>query len=156
MVSRNLELFPKLIVGLWSDRLIRMRAADAAEKVTRKNPELLAPYRKELLGWLGEIEEQELRWQLARHGSEPSAASSRVIPRTSTIGLQVRLVTARARCALSPRRGATPRVCGRRHRADEPPRGTGFCLLPPSPTPRAGPAAFRPRSREFEPPWRPS
>ncbi|MGB8730298.1 MAG: hypothetical protein WCC99_03560 [Candidatus Sulfotelmatobacter sp.] len=66
MVSKNLQLFPKLIVGLWSkDRLVRMRAADAAEKVTRKNPELLAPYRKELLGLLGETKEQELRWHLA-------------------------------------------------------------------------------------------
>jgi len=36
-----------------------------AEKVTRKNPELLAPYRKELLGLLGETMEQELRWHLA-------------------------------------------------------------------------------------------
>jgi hypothetical protein len=42
-----------------------MRAADVAEKVTRKNPELLAPYRKELLGLLGETMEQELRWHLA-------------------------------------------------------------------------------------------
>ena len=42
-----------------------MRAADAAEKVTRKNPELLAPYRKELLGLLGETMEQELGWHLA-------------------------------------------------------------------------------------------
>ena len=66
MISKNLQLFPKLIVGLWSkDRLVRMRAADAAEKVTRKNPELLAPYRKELLGLLGETKEQELRWHLA-------------------------------------------------------------------------------------------
>ena len=66
MVSRNLQLFPKLVLSLWSkDPLIRMGAADAAEKVTRKNPELLAPYRKELLGLLGETKEQELRWHLA-------------------------------------------------------------------------------------------
>jgi len=66
MVGNNLRLFPELIVGLWSkDPLIRMRAADAAEKVTRKNAELLAPYRKELLGLLGETKEQELRWHLA-------------------------------------------------------------------------------------------
>jgi len=66
IVSKNVQLFPTLIVGLWSkDPLIRMRAADAAEKVTRKNPELLAPYKKELLGLLGETEEQELRWHLA-------------------------------------------------------------------------------------------
>ena len=42
-----------------------MRAADAAEKITRKKPELLTPYRKELLGLLGETMEQELRWHLA-------------------------------------------------------------------------------------------
>ena len=66
MVSKNLQLFPKLIVGLCSrDPLVRMRAADAAEKVTRKNPELLAPYRKELLRLLGDTKEQELRWHLA-------------------------------------------------------------------------------------------
>jgi len=66
MVSKNLPLFSKLIVGLWSqDPLVRMRAADAAEKVTRKNPELLTPYRKELLGLLGEAREQGLRWHLA-------------------------------------------------------------------------------------------
>jgi hypothetical protein len=66
MVSKNLQLFPKLMVGLWSkDPLVRMRAADAAEKVTRRNPELLTPYRKELLGLLTETIEQELRWHLA-------------------------------------------------------------------------------------------
>src|SRR6516225_10898002 len=66
-VSNNLQqLFPRLIVGLWSkDPLVRMRAADAAEKVTRRNPELLTPYRKELLGLLTETIEQELRWHLA-------------------------------------------------------------------------------------------
>ena len=66
-VSNNLQqLFPRLIVGLWSkDPLIRMRSADAAEKVTRKNPELLTPYRKELLGLLDETEDKELRWHLA-------------------------------------------------------------------------------------------
>jgi len=66
MVSENPQLFPELIVGLWSkDAVIRMRAADAAEKVTQRSPELLAPYRKELLGLLGETKEQELRWHLA-------------------------------------------------------------------------------------------
>src|SRR5215470_8998926 len=66
MVSENLQLFPELIAGLWSkDPLVRMRAADAAEKVTRKNPQLLIPYKKELLGLLAEAREQELRWHLA-------------------------------------------------------------------------------------------
>ena len=52
--------------GLWSeDPLVRMRAADAAEKVTRKNPDLLRPYEKELLGLMSEAKEPELRWHLA-------------------------------------------------------------------------------------------
>ena len=65
-VSRNPGLFPKLMEGLWSeDPLVRMRAADAAEKVTRKNPDLLRPYEKELLGLMSEAKEPELRWHLA-------------------------------------------------------------------------------------------
>ncbi len=66
MVSKNPKLFPMLIAGLWSESpLVRMRAADATEKVTRRNRELLRPYKKELLGLLAEAKEQELRWHLA-------------------------------------------------------------------------------------------
>jgi len=66
MVSKNPRLFPNLIAGLWSeDPLVRMRAADAAEKVTRNHPELLQSYKNELLGLMAEANEQELRWHLA-------------------------------------------------------------------------------------------
>jgi HEAT repeat protein len=66
MVGKAPELFPELIAGLWSeDALVRMRAADAAEKVTRKNGELLLPYKRELLGLMAETGQQELRWHLA-------------------------------------------------------------------------------------------
>jgi len=66
IVSKDPELFPELIAGLWSeDPLVRMRAADAAEKVTRKDRALLLPYKKELLGLMAETEQQELRWHLA-------------------------------------------------------------------------------------------
>jgi hypothetical protein len=66
MVSEVPELFSELIAGLWAeDPLVRMRAADAAEKVTRKNRELLQPYKGELLGLMAETEQQELRWHLA-------------------------------------------------------------------------------------------
>lgn len=65
-VSKNSTLFPDLISGLWhEDPLVRMRAADAAEKVTRKSRELLQPYKKELLALLNDAEEPELRWHLA-------------------------------------------------------------------------------------------
>jgi hypothetical protein len=66
IVSNDPELFPDLIAGLWSaDPLVRMRAADAAEKVTRKRRELHQPYKKELLGLMATAQEQELRWHLA-------------------------------------------------------------------------------------------
>jgi hypothetical protein len=65
-VSRNLELFPELMAGLWSDDpLVRMRAADAAEKVTRANRELIQPYKQQLLRLMAETEQPELRWHLA-------------------------------------------------------------------------------------------
>jgi len=65
IVSKDPGLFPKLIAGLWSaDPLVRMRTADATEKVTRKNRELLLPYKKELLGLMAGTTEQELRWHL--------------------------------------------------------------------------------------------
>jgi len=66
MVSRDPGLFPELMVGLWcDDPVVRMRAGDAAEKVTRGNYELLQPYKKELLGLMVETQQQELRWHLA-------------------------------------------------------------------------------------------
>jgi hypothetical protein len=65
-VARNPRLFPELIAGLWSaDALVRMRAADAAEKVTRENSKLLQPYKRPLLGLMADATEQELRWHLA-------------------------------------------------------------------------------------------
>jgi hypothetical protein len=66
MVRGNPRLFPKLIACLWyTDPVVRMRAADAAEKVTRENPELLLTHKKELLGLLAEERQQEVRWHLA-------------------------------------------------------------------------------------------
>jgi hypothetical protein len=66
IVSKDPRLFPKLIAGLWcEDPLVRMRAADATEKVTRTNREFLQPYKRELLGLMRESKQQELRWHLA-------------------------------------------------------------------------------------------
>jgi hypothetical protein len=66
MVLKAPQLFRELIAGLWSDDpLVRMRAADAAEKATRENRELLKPHEKELLGLMAEAEQPELRWHLA-------------------------------------------------------------------------------------------
>jgi hypothetical protein len=66
MVAEDAKLFPQLIAGLRSDKaVVRMRAADAAEKVTRERGELLQPYKKELLGLMAAARDQEVRWHLA-------------------------------------------------------------------------------------------
>jgi hypothetical protein len=58
--------FPELFRCMWSDDpVVRMRAADAAEKVTVERPELLHPHKQELLGLLEGAEQIELRWHLA-------------------------------------------------------------------------------------------
>jgi hypothetical protein len=65
-VAKKPVLFQQLIAGLWDEEAVaRMRSADAAEKVTRKNYGLLASYRKELLSLLAEASGQEARWHLA-------------------------------------------------------------------------------------------
>src|SRR5579862_7240005 len=66
IARENASLFPRLIAGMWNeDDLVKMRAADAAEKVSRKQPQLLQSFKTELLGLMGETEQQEVRWHLA-------------------------------------------------------------------------------------------
>ena len=66
LVLRAPGRFGKLIECLWNDDpIVRMRAADAAEKVSAVQPGLLKPYKTELLSLLAEAEEIELRWHLA-------------------------------------------------------------------------------------------
>ena len=60
------ELFAVLLSGLTSDdALVRMRAADAAEKVSAIHPEWLAPYKRYLLDEVAKIDQQEVRWHAA-------------------------------------------------------------------------------------------
>jgi HEAT repeat protein len=67
LVLSQPKRFPELIACLWSDDpLVRMRAADAAEKVSAQEPALLEPFKAELLGLLVEADQQELRWHLAQ------------------------------------------------------------------------------------------
>src|SRR5271154_388752 len=66
LVLREARRFDELIKCLWDENpVIRMRAADAAEKVSAKKPRLLDRYKPELLGLLAEAEQIELRWHLA-------------------------------------------------------------------------------------------
>jgi len=66
LVLSDPKRFPELFGCLWDeDPIVRMRAADAAEKITVTRPELLKPHKLELLGLLDEAEQIELRWHLA-------------------------------------------------------------------------------------------
>ncbi|MGB9440044.1 MAG: hypothetical protein WCB15_19005 [Desulfobacterales bacterium] len=51
---------------LTDDPGIRMRASDAAEKITRIHPEWLNPYKKLLLNEIAKIKQQEVRWHTAQ------------------------------------------------------------------------------------------
>lgn len=67
LVLRAPRRFAELIRCMWSDDpIVRMRAADAAEKVSAVQPELLKPYKTELLGLLAGAEQIELRWHMAQ------------------------------------------------------------------------------------------
>ena len=66
-VLANPTLFPPLVRGMAApDPLIRMRCADAVEKVTRVHPEYLTPHKRWLIRLAATVRQQELRWHLAQ------------------------------------------------------------------------------------------
>jgi hypothetical protein len=61
------RLFATLFGGMQStDVLIRVRSADAVEKLTRHHPEWLRPYKRQLVGALANSEQKEVRWHVAQ------------------------------------------------------------------------------------------
>ena len=67
LATANDALFAELIHGLHHpDAAIRMRAADAAEKASTKNPELLQPHVASLVTDLPRFRQQEVRWHVAQ------------------------------------------------------------------------------------------
>ena len=65
-ILRRPELFRYLFEGMeGDDGVVRMRAADAAEKVSLQRPDLLQPYKRRLLAIAGSSEQQEVRWHAA-------------------------------------------------------------------------------------------
>ena len=65
-LERQPELLPELVQHMWNhDPIMAMRAADALEKLTRCQTEVLQRFKKELLGLAEETRQQELRWHLA-------------------------------------------------------------------------------------------
>ena len=66
-VINNAALFDSVFNGMLNDDpIVRMRAADAVEKVTGKHPEYLNPYKTVLIQQVAAIEQQEVRWHIAQ------------------------------------------------------------------------------------------
>ncbi len=60
-------LFDALFEGLLdADPLVRMRSADAVEKITVSHPEYLQPFKKRLLEQIASNEQPEVRWHIAQ------------------------------------------------------------------------------------------
>lgn len=63
----NPARFASVFDGIFSpDELIRMRAADAIEKASAINPELLQPYAERLLSDAVLIQQQEVEWHVVQ------------------------------------------------------------------------------------------
>jgi HEAT repeat protein len=66
-VLKNPSLFEAVFDGmLHDDPIIRMRAADAVEKITEKHPEYLLPYKQKLIQTVAKSMQQEVRWHVTQ------------------------------------------------------------------------------------------
>jgi hypothetical protein len=66
-VLDDLSLFGTVFGGMYNDDpVIRMRCADVCEKVSVLHPESLLSFKRELLGRVAAIEQQEVRWHVAQ------------------------------------------------------------------------------------------
>ncbi len=66
-VLRQPDLFPQLIEGMGGvEPLVRIRAADAAEKISRQRPELLQHHADSLIDAFGMAADAEVRWHVAQ------------------------------------------------------------------------------------------
>jgi hypothetical protein len=66
-VLRQPSLFPIVFAGMLSDDpIVRMRSADAIEKITVLKPEYLKPFKASLLRLASRTVQPELRWHLAQ------------------------------------------------------------------------------------------
>ena len=60
-------LFDAVFEGmLAADAVLRMRAADAVEKITAQHPEYLRPYKNKLIRQVARIDQPEVRWHVAQ------------------------------------------------------------------------------------------
>ena len=66
-ILRSPSLFGEVFDGMLNDDpLIRMRSADALEKVSSKHPEYPKPYKTRLISEVSKIKQQEVRWHVAQ------------------------------------------------------------------------------------------
>ena len=66
-VIKKPVLFKELIGGLFvEDPVVRMRAADAIEKITLSHAQYLKPHKQKILQLAAVATQQELRWHLAQ------------------------------------------------------------------------------------------
>ncbi len=66
-VLKNPRAFDAVFNAMLSDDpVVRMRAADAVEKITATHPDWLRPYKRTLLTRVARIEQQEVRWHVAQ------------------------------------------------------------------------------------------
>jgi hypothetical protein len=66
-VLNDPSLFKVVFNGILSDDpIVRMRSADAVEKITAKHPEYLQPYKEKLIQQVARINQQEVRWHVAQ------------------------------------------------------------------------------------------
>jgi len=66
-ILQHPALFGEVFQGMLDeDPLIRIRSADACEKVSLKHPEYLQPFKDRLINEVSKIEQQEVHWHVAQ------------------------------------------------------------------------------------------
>ena len=66
-VLARAKLFPIVVDGmLHDDPVLRMRCADAVEKISIRHPEWLQPFRGAIIKQIAHVEQQEVRWHVAQ------------------------------------------------------------------------------------------
>ncbi len=66
-ILKNPTLYKEVFEGMiHDDPRVRMRSADALEKVSQKHPEYLQPFKKRLINEIAKQEQQEIRWHVAQ------------------------------------------------------------------------------------------
>ncbi len=66
-ILNNPVLFAEVFEGMLDDDpLVRMRSADALEKVSSKHPEYLQPFKNRLIREVSPVRQQEVRWHVAQ------------------------------------------------------------------------------------------